>query len=147
MIVGRMSKRASSASRRLERSLPGNTIWRPAVSTNTYPSLKGLIDKFCDRIVISTRWKGTSYDPTLVIVNRLVHWKNLSMDYVTRLPISTDWKGTSYDLIPADENGTLQAGADNDRCTRTCGGHYRCYSSTLRRDVCWSSKANLSMDL
>ena len=146
MIARRVSKRATSASRRLERSLPGNTIGRPAVATDTYPSLKGLIDRFCDQITISMDWKGTSYDPTLIIVNRLIRWKDLSMDFVMGLPICTDWKGTSYDSIPADENGTLQAGADNDRCTRACGGHYRCYSSILRRDVCWSSKANLSMD-
>ncbi len=59
--------------------------------------------------------KGNPHDPTLVIINRLIRWKNLSMDFVTGLPMFTDWKGTSYDSIPADENGTLQAGADNDR--------------------------------
>ena len=59
--------------------------------------------------------KGNPHDPTLVITNRLICWKNLSMDFVTGLPMCTDWKGTSYDSIPTDENGTLQAGADNDR--------------------------------
>ena len=124
-MAGRMSKRATSASRRLEKSLPGNIIGKPVVATNTYPLLKGLIDRFPDRIAISTDWKGTSYDPTFVIVNRLICWKDLSMDFVTGLPICTDWKGTSYDSIPADENGRLQAGADNDRCTRACGARGR----------------------
>ena len=108
-MAGRMSKRATSASRRLEKSLPGNTIGRPAVATDIYPSLKGLNNRFRDRIAISTDWKGTSYDPTLVIVNRLIRWKDLSMDFVTGLPICTDWKGTSYDSIPADENGNMHA--------------------------------------
>ena len=40
-----------------------------------------------------------SYDLILVIIDRLTHWKNLSMDFVTGLPISTVWKGDSYDLI------------------------------------------------
>ena len=106
------------------------------IAGSTYPD-------FVTELPICTDWKGDSYDPILVIVNRLIRWKDLSMDFVTGLPICTDWKGTSYDLIPADENGTLQAGADNDQCTRACGGHYRYYSSS---DVCWSFKANLSMD-
>ena len=128
-MAGRMSKRATSASSRLKKSLPGNTIGRPAIATDIYPSLKGLINRFRDRIAISTDWKGTSYDPTLVIVNRLICWKDLSMDFVTGLPISTDWKSTSYDSVLADENGILQAGA-NDRCTRAGGGHYRHCDST-----------------
>ena len=40
------------------------------------------------------------------------------------------WKGTSYDPILANENGRLQAGADNDQCTWACGGLYRPYSPT-----------------
>ena len=59
--------------------------------------------------LLSTDWKGDSYDPILVIVNRLIRWKDLSMDFMTGLPISTDWKGTSYDSIPADENGNMHA--------------------------------------
>ena len=135
--------------------LPGNTIKRHSdaiskatlrcnccryllIAGSTYPD-------FVTELPICTDWKGDSYDPILVIVNRLIRWKDLSMDFVTGLPKCTDWKGTSYNSIPADENGRLQAAADNDRCTRACGGHYRCYSSTLRRDVCWSFKANLSM--
>ena len=92
---------------------------------------------------MSIDWKGTSYDSILVIVDRLIRWKDLSMNYVTELPISTDWKGTSYDSIVVIVDRltkmvhyeSVQITIDapgHDRCTRAGGGNFRRCSSTPR---------------
>ena len=44
---------------------------------------------------------------------------------MTELPTSTDWKGISYNSVRVDENGILQAGANNDWCTRAGGYNFR----------------------
>ena len=53
-----ITKRATLASRRLKNLLPENTIGRPAVATNTYPLLEGLIDGFCNGIAYIYRLEG-----------------------------------------------------------------------------------------
>ena len=91
-----ITKRATLALRRLENSLPGNTIRGPAVASDTYPSLGGLMMDFATGLPIF--WIRRAPDLQLLPIPTL-RWKDLSMDFVTGLPISTAWKGTSYSSI------------------------------------------------
>ena len=92
---------------RLENSLPGNTIGRPAVAPVAGRTYRWISRLDCLYLRIgrapvtirssssSTGWRSTP--------RRDVCWyskANLSIDFVTGLPISTDWKGTSYDSNP-----------------------------------------------